>query len=191
MNPTPKYQKGFQSSDDIRNAVLFGYLYRKEAEKQRNVTVHFSLGDVPEVLQWLASVIISGLAWDIIKAVVKKLNRKLTKDGALLDEATKSILSDEKELEKFYNDVKEFNEHCLSITEKQFMYIRDEVVADYVGKMSGEVFRRTNQFPSAEDYMRINREASELADRMLSRNKDFPVSADKQYQAVSRLTKTC
>ena len=71
------------------------------------------------------------------------------------------------------------------------MYIRDEVVADYVGKMSGEVFRRTNQFPSAEDYMRINREASELADRMLSRNKDFPVSADKQYQAVSRLTKTC
>ena len=71
MNPKHKYQKGLQYSEDIRNAVLFGYLYRKEAEKKREVLVHFCLGDAPEVLQGLASVIISGFVWDIINMVYK------------------------------------------------------------------------------------------------------------------------
>ena len=178
MNPTPKYQEGILYCEDIRNAVLFGYLYRREAEKQHEVLVHFSYGDIPEVLQWLASVIISGFVWDIIKANAKKLYRRLTKDGATLDEVTKSILSDEKELEKFYKDVKEFNEHCMSLTEKQFLYIRDEIIADHVGKTSGEIFRKTNHLPTTDDYMRINREASELADRVLNGNKDISALAD-------------
>ena len=177
MNPTPKYQEGLQYSEDIRNTVLFGYLYRKEAEKQREVLVHFSLGEVPEVLQWLASVVISGFVWDIIKAIAKKLYRRLTKEGALLDEVTKLVLSDEKELEKFYKDVKEFNEHCMSLTEKQFLYIRDEIIADHVGKMSGEIFRQTNHLPTSDDYMRIKKEASELADRVLNGNKDISAPA--------------
>ena len=143
-----------------------------------NVKYYCSLGDVPEVLQWLASVIISGFVWDIIKAKAKKLYRRLTKDGATLDEVTKSILSDEKELEKFYKDVKEFNEHCMSLTEKQFLYIRDEIIADHVGKMSSEIFRQTNHLPTTDDYMRINKEATEFADCVLNGNKNISALAD-------------
>jgi hypothetical protein len=169
MNPTPKYQEGLHYSEDIRNAVLFGYLYRKEAEKQREVLVHCSLGDVPEVLQWLTSLIVSGLAWDILKTIAKKLYRGLIKEGTPLDEVTKSILSDEEELEKFYRDVCEFNKQCMSVTEKQFKYIKEEIMADVYGEEAQKIFDREKRLPNHQEYLEMYRKALNKAEELLGK----------------------
>ncbi|GEM_PF-4999368 len=45
-------------SDETKNAVLFGYIYRKEAEKQIEGTrVHFCVGEISQILLWLGKLI--------------------------------------------------------------------------------------------------------------------------------------
>ena len=45
-----------------------------------------------------------------------------------------SYLTDEAELEKFNRCLKEYQDHCMTITPKQFEYIREEICADYFAK---------------------------------------------------------
>lgn len=168
MNSTLKFQKGFQYSEDIRNAVLFGYIYRKEAEKQsERVRAHFCVGEISQILLWLGKLILENIAWETIKSTAKALYLQSTKEGKLLSKMEKSILSDEVELKEFYQDVKEFNEHRMAITEKQFQYIREEIEADVIGKELGKICSQEMREPTIQEIMEANKKAKQKADALL------------------------
>ena len=166
MNPVTEYQQGFKYTEEIRNAVLFGYMYRKESERYEDSNVHKSIGDIPEPLLWLAGAIASGLTWDFIKANVKLLYQHLTQRGAL-DKISELVFTDEKQLKEFYDDIKEFNEHSMNITEKQFEYIREEIEANVIGEELGRIFRREKREPSVPEIMEAYDKAKKKSNELL------------------------
>lgn len=171
MNQTPQYQEGLQYSEEVWNSVLFGYLYRKEANRKESLSgqihSHFRLGVDSDVLLWMADLIICGITWDALKAISKNLYHSLTKNRQPLEKTLSSVMSDEEELKEFYKDVQEFNDHSMTVTEEQFKYIRDEIVADFVGKETSKIFIQEKRLPTTQEYMEINKRAAIYADNLL------------------------
>ena len=120
MNQLEEFKEGSQYSDEVRNAVRYGYQYRIEAEKPESRFVHHCLLETSQVLLWLGQKIIDGLVFDAFKAIAKKLFEYLIQKGAPLEKDANNLLTDERELQMFYKYVKEFNEHTMSVTENQF-----------------------------------------------------------------------
>ena len=81
MDIISAYIEGQKYSDKVRNAVRYGYQYRKYAEQYEDESSHACLGEAPDVLLWLANLIITGVAWDVIKATVKVLYRAFMQKG--------------------------------------------------------------------------------------------------------------
>ncbi len=158
-------------SEETRNAVLFGYIYRKEAEKQVDgAQFHFCIDEIPKILLWLGKMILENLAWEAIKSTAKTLYFQLTKEGALLSKLEDEILSDERKLKEFYQDIKEFNEQRMAITEKQFQYIREEIEADVVGKELSKIYSQEKRPPTTQEIKDANRKAKQKADSILGSN---------------------
>ena len=160
-----KYQKGQEYTDEIKNSVRYGYMYRREAEK--NLSSHACLGDTHDILLWLATAIASGFVWDVVKSLGNRMLRKCRRNNFFQDLFLKSVLTDEKEFKLFYDYVKEYNNNCMSITEEQFKYVREEIIADYYGKKSEIIMMSENRLPTTEEYMKINREANAYADTIM------------------------
>lgn len=155
-------------SEKTRNAVLFGYIYRKEAEQQdERSRSNFCFGEISQILLWLGKMILENLAWEVIKSTAKTLYLQSTKEGSLLTKMEEAILSDEKELKEFYQDIKEFNEQRMAITEKQFQYIREEIEADVVGEELGKIYSQDNRQPTIQEIIDANRKAKQKADSIL------------------------
>ena len=55
----------------------------------------------------------------------------------------------------------------LSLTKEQFRYIREEIVADYVGEETSKIYERVHRMPTVEELMIINREANKYADQLM------------------------
>jgi len=161
------FQEGAHYTDEVRNAVLYGYEYRKIAEDFEEQSIHYSLGDSPEILLWMANMIIGGVAWDAFKLAVKGLYHQVNNKSISLSGSIKALFNEEKQLKEFYDDIKEFNEHRMSLTKEQFKYIREEIVADYVGEVSSKIYERDHRMPTVEELIIINREASKYADQLM------------------------
>ncbi len=178
MNQIPEYQEGLYYSDEVRASVRYGYMYRKEAEEY--LSIHACIDIDPEILHWLADLIRDGVVWDIIKSAAKKLYKRLSNEGVLLDKYTKSVLSEEKELELFYQRVCEYNNHCMAITEQQFNYIREEIMADVYGEEAKKIFDREQRQPNHQEFLEMHRKAIKKADDLLGQYKaaDTNIYAD-------------
>lgn len=168
MNKIPKYEKGLQYSDDVKHSVRYGYLYRKDAEK--NLSIHACIADTSDVLLWLAKVIISGFAWDVIKSALKKIYRKLKKNGTHLDEETMQVCSDESHLYNFIICIREFNERRMSVDNEQLKYIKEEIEADYVGKKLGKIIGQEKIDTTTQEIMKVYQEARKISDEMVPYN---------------------
>ena len=164
-----EYKEGIQYSEDVKNAVHYGYLYRKEAEK--NTSTHACISGEYPILYWIAGVIASGITWDVIKAAVKTLYNKLTQKGSAINKLTKTILSDEEQLKDFYQCIIEYNQYSMTLTEKQFQYIREEIVADYVGEESQKIYEANNRLPTTQEYVELLKRANEHVENLLGQCK--------------------
>ena len=162
-----KFRKGLHYSDEVRNAVRYGYEYRKVAEDPKERSVHYSLGDSPDILLWMANMIIGGVAWDAFKLAIKGIYHQVNNKSISIDGSIKTIFNEEKQLKEFYDDIKEFNEQRMSLTKEQFKYIREEIVADYFGKEGSKIFEVEHRMPTVEELIRINREANKYADQLM------------------------
>lgn len=167
MNQVPEFQKGLQYTDEVIASVRYGYMYRKDAEE--HPSVHACIDIYPEGLLWLAKLIRDGLAWDMIKSAAKQLYNRSTQEGSLLDKNTKSVCCEEKELELFYQRVREYNNHCMAITEKQFNYIREEIMADVYGEEAQKIFDREQRQPNHQEFLEMHRKAIKKADDLLGK----------------------
>lgn len=157
-------------SKDVHFAVRYGYQYRLEAEEYAEEDILFNncLGDASSFLLWIGNLVISGIAYDIIKKYAKALWEKLMSMKIVIPEDVNKVLIEEDELRKFVTYVDEFNNKAPGITKKQRQYIREEIMADYMGEACGEIWSRENRLPTHEERIRIHQEASRLADEVLS-----------------------
>ena len=167
MKTISPYVRGQKYSDKVRNAVRYGYRYRKMAEEYGDGSVHACLGETSDVLLWLANLIVGGMVWDGIKAAAKKLYSELKRLGNECDEETEAVLKEEVNLKVFYEMVVEFNEHRLTIGEEQLKYIREEILADYFGNAVAKIFEKEKRLPTIDEYKRICSEGSLYADELL------------------------
>lgn len=168
MNKIPKYEAGLQYSEDVMNSVRYGYLYRKDAEK--NLSVHACIGDVPDILLWLANAIIGGFVWDVIKSAVNKINRSFKKDDTHLDEETMTVLKDETNLYNFIIYIKEFNERRMSVDDEQLKYVKKEIEADYVGKELSKIMGQEKREATIQEIMKVYQEAKKKSDHLAPDN---------------------
>ena len=163
-----EYKEGLEYSKEVKNAVRYGYQYRKEAEENKDSNIKYCLGDPSEILYWIANMIIGGLGWDLLKCAVKKAAKWISKQRIKTDEETNIILTDEKHLRLFYVYVKEFNEHNMSVDDKTLKYVKEEIIADYAGEAIEEIISNENRILEVEEYTKIIRNAFIYADNMLN-----------------------
>ena len=168
-----EFQEGLDYPKETLYAVRYGYFYRKEAEKYGNESLHACLGKAPEIIIWIANAIIGGLLYDGIKIAVKKLYNSIVKEGKKIDKTSKEILTDESKLEELYNYILEFHEHRMTATENQIKYIREEIIADYVGEKVGVIYVKEKRNPTIEELKIINKEASKLAEELIDNNNEL------------------
>ena len=162
-----EYQEGLEYPERVRNAVRYGYQYRKEAEENKDSNIKYCLGDPSEILYWIAQMIIGGLSWDLLKKAVKKMFERIKKRGTNIDSESNKLLTDESQLRTFYVYVKEFDRHKMSVDEKTLKCIKEEIIADYAGETIGEIISKENRIPETEEYVKIIRENIVYADSLL------------------------
>ena len=158
-------------TDEVKNAVRYGYHYRREAEvhAESNAKLHYSLPEATTILYWLANLVISGVAYDLIKKYAKALWEKLMSKNTRISEDVNTLLIDEDELKKFVVYVKEFSSKEVSATDEQIKYIREEIIADYIGETAGEIWTDKKRLPSYEEWLKIYQDANVFADDLLEK----------------------
>lgn len=158
-----------QYPSSVKDAVRYGYLYRKESETVDN-NLHFSLPDASEVLLWIASSVASGIVYDIIKEKVKQLASYLRNCNKKLDRETETILNDEKSLKKFTIYIEEYYSHSMKISKVQEKYIKEEVIADVMADEEVRIQKETGRFIlTKEEYHTISRKAVIKAEKLVHR----------------------
>lgn len=158
-----------QYSRDIVWAVRYGYQYRLEAElyAEEDTRLSFCLHNASTVLLWLGKQVIGGATYEVIKKYAKSLWNKLMSMKISIPEDVNMVLIDEDELRKFVVFVKEFDDKALTTTKKQTEYIREEIIADYVGETSAEIWTKEKRLPTHEEWVKVYRDANRFADELL------------------------
>lgn len=156
-------------SDAVRDAVRYGYQYRLEAEKyaDKDYQLNHCLGDPSAVLLWLANLVKTGSVYDLIKIAARHLWDKMMQMKVEIPEDVNKVLLDEDELRRFVKYVEEFDKKELSTTDKERNYIREEIIADYMGKEAGAIQELYHRIPTQDEYRIIIRSALEHADKLL------------------------
>ncbi len=155
--------------DAVVFAVRYGYLYRKEAEENVDTGSHYhqSLSEASPFLNWLANLVLNGLAFDLIKSNAANLWKKLMQMKIEIPDEVNKVLIDEDELRQFVKYVDEFGEKKLMTTDKENKYIREEIIADYMGTKAEEIWARENRQLTHEEWLTFLREAAQFADDLL------------------------
>lgn len=161
--------ENIQYSSEVKYAVRYGWQYRQEAEEQaeRDTKLHYSLPEASTVLYWLANLVITGVAYDLIKKYAKALWEKLMSRKTEIPESVNTLLIDEDELKRFVVYVKEFSSKEMTVTDEQTKYIREEIIADYIGEAAGEIWSAKKRLPTHEEWLRIYQGANVFADELL------------------------
>ena len=160
-----QYKEGLTYSYEVKNAVRYGYQYRKEAE-DINQSLKCCLPDASDVLLWLGNAILGGYMYDKIKILAKNIKQWLKENKRNVDQETATILENEEELKVFYEYVVEFNEHRMSVTEEQKNYIKEEIFADYGAAKEVDIIHKKGRMATLEERKVIYREALIYAEKL-------------------------
>lgn len=169
MNQETEFKEGIEYSEEVKNAVRYGYQYRLEAEKNtnENIRANYCLPEATDILLWMANMVICGITYDVIKKLSLSIWQKLMRMKVEIPNNVNKVLIEDDELRKFVKYVSEFNDKKLSTTEKETSYIRGEICADYVGKKASEIYKKYQRIPTVEEHLTINRDANTYADKLL------------------------
>ena len=159
-----------QYSDEVKYAVRYGWQYRREAEEHAEGEAKFycSLAESTTILYWLANLVITGVTYDLIKKYAKALWEKMMSMKMKIPEDVNTLLIDEDELKDFVIYVNEFSSKEMSATDEQINYIREEIIADYIGETAGEIWADKKRLPSHEEWLKIYQDANVFADELLT-----------------------
>lgn len=146
------------------DAIRYGYFYRKiaeEATKNENIRYHFCITNPSDFIEWIASLVISGVSFDLIKLFVKniysfvksKFNNPDKKQEKIIE-----ILENEEELRLFVRYTREFHAGLKGVDSKIVKYIQEEINADFSGKVAGRIWEEEHRIPNAQDFLKIMKE---------------------------------
>lgn len=145
--------------DDVKLAIRYGYSYRKIAQTQYDKTskLNYCLPEASDILIWLGAQILSGITWDSIKAIAKSIYNiyKNCNNSEDIDKETEYILSDEKELYKFSEYIKEYKNGFTNIPENEYKYIEEEMMADFCSEMETEIYTKEKRMATIEERIQI------------------------------------
>ena len=160
---------GEQYSEAVQEAVRYGYQYRLEAEKNTRdgCKINNCLAEAHAALLWLAKLVIAGVAYDVIKDNVSRLWNKMMQMKVEIPEDVNKVLLDEDELRRFVKYIDEFDKKALTTSERETKYIKDEIVADYMGKEASAIYELYHRMPTQDEYRIILRGAYDHADKVL------------------------
>lgn len=153
-----------KSEDLIKNAkmaVRYGYSYRKLAQlnkEDKESSFNCCIPEASECLLWLGGAILSGIAWDGIKAIAAKIY-SLIKTNKDVDEETEFVFSNEKELYKFYTYIKDYENGLGNIDDFEYKYIEEEMMADFCAEMETEIHMKEKREITIEERMQISKVA--------------------------------
>lgn len=160
-----------QYPSSVKDAVRYGYLYRKESEVVDS-NCHFSLPEASAILLWIASAVASGIIYDVIKENVKHLLSCLKEAKHKLDKKTKEVIEDEDALKEFTIYIEEYYSHDMKITIEQEEYIKEEMIADTTGEEATKIFEETGRIVlTKEERIRIDKIAYGRAEELIHRHK--------------------
>lgn len=103
----------------------------------------------------------SGVAWDSIKAIAKSIytNYKKSNKTKKIDDETEFVLNNEKELYKFNEYIKEFENGLSNIPEEEYKYIEEEMMADFCSEMETEIYTNEKRMVTIEERIQIRKTA--------------------------------
>lgn len=160
-----------QYPSSVRDAVRYGYLYRKESEVCDS-NMHYSLPETSEILLWIASAVASGIVYDVIKENAKRLLSHLKERKHKFDKETEAILNDDEALKEFTVYIGEYYAHDMKITIEQEKYIKEEVDADTFGEEASKIYKETGRVVlTKEEYISIRKIAYARAEELIHRHK--------------------
>lgn len=160
-----------QYPSSVKDAVRYGYLYRKESEVNES-SIRNSLPDASAILLWIASAVASGVVYDVIKENVKRLLSRIKENKQELDKDTEAVLEDDDALKEFTVYIEEYYVHDMKISVEQEEYIKEEVIADTAGKEVKRIYEETGRFVlTKEEYICIGKIAKERAEELIHRHK--------------------
>ena len=163
-----QYKEGNTYSDEVKNAVRYGYLYRKESEES-NSSLKYCLPDASDVLLWLGNIILSGFVYEQIKVYAKKTLKWLKENQKKVDPETEAVLENEENLKVFCEYVVEFSERRMSITKEQKEYIKEEIFADFGSAKEVEIYIKEGRIATLEERKVIYREAKIYAEKLTNK----------------------
>lgn len=159
--------------DKVKLAVRYGYSYRKIAQAQFNKTskINYCIPEASDILIELGSLILSGVAWDSIKAIAKSIysNYKKSNKTKKIDKETEFVLVNEKELYKFNEYIKEFENGLSNISEEEYKYIEEEMMADFCSEMLSEIYIKEKRIATIEETIQITKTAMIKINKLIKR----------------------
>lgn len=181
--------------EQAHRAIRYGYFYRREAEKAKEhdgLSIHYSLTTPANGLEWIATLVISGVSYDIIKYLVKKLysyiKSKINPNNKD-EEKVIEIFEKEEELQLFVKYTKEFHAGLKDVDSKIIDYIQEEINADYMGKQTGDFLSKEHRVPNAQDLLKIMKDRKN-SDIDIHYREELQLFLDLKRQLSNRQTKS-
>lgn len=157
------FQNDEAFNENVRNAIRYGYSYRKLAQLNDNGSdrkLQLCIPEASEYLIILGKIILSGFAWDTIKIIVSKIYDKfkdLIKKNK--DKEAELIFSDDEELYKFYMYLTEYQNGFINISDQEYKYIKEEMFADFCAKELSIITEEKGLNIAIEEYSKIVKKA--------------------------------
>ncbi|MDP1802526.1 MAG: hypothetical protein Q8L81_14295 [Bacteroidota bacterium] len=166
--------------DYSQRAAQYGYKYRTEYEKQvrddGKVHTMYSLLDPANELQWLAAVVLSGVAgnlvYDVIKYVAKQIRDRLTEKSKTIElqnfeKDTFEIVADEKTLNQFISYIQAYykgnkidNQVSDAIAEEEIVH---SMTSDKAAEFMAAITASDDQEEIKNNFLEVFKEGAKIA----------------------------
>lgn len=140
-------------ADMARMAVRYGYEYRKLANVDKSNSasnLHFCIPQPDEILIQLAQIVLSGVAWDLIKVIAQKLYKKIKQRRKISNNA-QQVFEENQSLSEFCTYIKDFQNGLINLDNFEYEYIEEEMSADFMAELSSDLYKRENRMPTIEE----------------------------------------
>lgn len=146
-----------------QKAIRYGYYYRKEAEK--NLNIHYDLLSPTNYLEWIAAAVLASVSYDLLKYLAIRIYNYIKDNLTSSNEKQYSriidILNDETKFQEFIKYLQEYKDGLAALEEEKKKYIKDEMLADFMGDKAYELYQKEKRVPNAQDIMSFLEEGAE------------------------------
>lgn len=148
--------------EKAQKTIRYGYYYRKESEN--SLDIHYDLLSPTNYLEWIAAAVLAGISYDLVKYLAIRIYNYI-KDNLTSNEKLDSriidILNDETRFQEFIKYLQEYKDGLATLEEDKKKYIKEEILADFMGNKAAELYQKEKRVPNAQDILSFLKEGKE------------------------------